>query len=531
MSDRVLKKQRTRSTLDEHPMSEWWHPLKNGKKRPSDVARGSGKLFWFRHDTCGHDFQKSPSKIRKDEPSCPYCVPNSSLFCGARDCLSCFNKSYASLKIESPTWHPTKNGPLEPWLVKKKSEKFCWFFHDRCGHSFESRICEVVAGSSYCPFCSNSRLCGMESCDMCRERSLFSADLLGLTWVVEKNAPLTLLDVAKQSNIWFWFTHDCGHVFQAMPYSIVGQKCGCPFCAEFNSRLCGKLDCQVCFSRSIASVELSALSWHPTKNLPTIRENVHKVSNLAFWFVCNFCSHDVQVQICGAANAKKCKHCSDSKWVHCGDKTCSICVPRSIVMQEQYQYLSSKNDENVWMLALHSEVSVIYDCPLCKHEYVARVASVTLGTWCKCKKNKTEAKVFSAIKEMFPTRDVQKSLYVDWCRNPLTGKCLPFDICIDDKIFIEVDGEQHFMEKKMFSASSLESRKARDIEKMRFALKNGRRIIRIFQIDAWHDKLDWRAELKALVNSDVLKFSFVPTKNETVKAVYEEQRVAIADLL
>mgnify|MGYP001192738833 CR=1 FL=1 len=42
---------------------------------------------------------------------------------------------------------------------------------------------------------------------------------------------------------------------------------------------------------------------------------------------------------------------------------------------------------------------------------------------------------------------------VDWCVNPVTNYKLPFDMIIGDwKIIIDVDGEQHFKDIKIFKS-------------------------------------------------------------------------------
>lgn len=46
-----------------------WHPAKNGKLRPQDLARFSGKPVWWRCRDCGHDWRMSPIARR----ACPSC--------------------------------------------------------------------------------------------------------------------------------------------------------------------------------------------------------------------------------------------------------------------------------------------------------------------------------------------------------------------------------------------------------------------------------------------------------------------------
>ncbi|OGF45173.1 MAG: hypothetical protein A2231_10140, partial [Candidatus Firestonebacteria bacterium RIFOXYA2_FULL_40_8] len=78
-----------------------WHPVKNGKVKPSDVSYSSTRKVWWLCSN-GHEWQtESYHRFRGD--NCPYCS-------GHRACKdnSLLKKNPALAK----EWHPTKNGKL-----------------------------------------------------------------------------------------------------------------------------------------------------------------------------------------------------------------------------------------------------------------------------------------------------------------------------------------------------------------------------------------------------------------------------------
>jgi len=102
---------------------------------------------------------------------------------------------------------------------------------------------------------------------------------------------------------------------------------------------------------------------------------------------------------------------------------------------------------------------------------------------CRCK-NKCENIVRGFLEEVFG-KDRILDGRVDWCVNPVTNYKLPFDMIIGDwKIIIDVDGEQHFKDIKIFkSGLTLEERKKRDKLKEGMANENGYSVIRVDQMD------------------------------------------------
>jgi very-short-patch-repair endonuclease len=87
---------------------------------------------------------------------------------------------------------------------------------------------------------------------------------------------------------------------------------------------------------------------------------------------------------------------------------------------------------------------------------------------------------------------------VDWCKNPLTSRHLPFDFVLrDKKIIIELDGPQHFFQ--VSNWISPDEQFERDRYKERCANENGYFVIRLLQEDVWSDRYDWMMELRDII--------------------------------
>jgi very-short-patch-repair endonuclease len=112
------------------------------------------------------------------------------------------------------------------------------------------------------------------------------------------------------------------------------------------------------------------------------------------------------------------------------------------------------------------------------------------GANCPMCSNKTETKLFDALKPMYPTLITQ--FKQEWCKK---SRCLPFDFCIPDhNIIIELDGAQHF--RQVSNWTSPEDTFKNDLFKEKCANDNGYSVIRILQEDVFGDKYDWLSNLQ-----------------------------------
>ena len=74
---------------------------------------------------------------------------------------------------------------------------------------------------------------------------------------------------------------------------------------------------------------------------------------------------------------------------------------------------------------------------------MARINDIKNGTWCPCKKNKTEQKLYEFLNFIFGEDKIDRNIILDGCKN-ITF--LRFDFRIEKyKIIVELDGLQHFV--------------------------------------------------------------------------------------
>jgi hypothetical protein len=207
-----------------------WHPTKNDKT-PRDMALSSHKKCWFTCDDfdCKHDFNTSLNSITNMGTWCPYC--SNRKLC-ENECKVCYEKSFASSKREK-CWHPTKNekGPRNFFL---NSNKKCWFTCDEpdCKHDFDTTLNNVTNLGSWCPYCSNQKLCENE-CKVCYEKSFaFSERAECWNYNMNEKGPRNFF-LNSTKKIWFTCDNsDCKHDFNTVLYSITNMGSWCPLCVN-----------------------------------------------------------------------------------------------------------------------------------------------------------------------------------------------------------------------------------------------------------------------------------------------------------
>ena len=100
--------------------------------------------------------------------------------------------------------------------------------------------------------------------------------------------------------------------------------------------------------------------------------------------------------------------------------------------------------------------------------------------------------------------------YVKTLTTVLPGESSPvwlaprrFDIhCLTINLFIEVDGEQHFGPSSRFPGCFRERQKL-DAWKMRQALQHEYSTVRVAQVDAASNTVDWRGQLERIIRAEI----------------------------
>lgn len=68
-----------------------------------------------------------------------------------------------------------KKNPLQPEFVFKGTHKKYWFDCDECPYQFEA-IVKNVANGSWCPYCTNQKLCDDKESHDCFNKTMASTD-------------------------------------------------------------------------------------------------------------------------------------------------------------------------------------------------------------------------------------------------------------------------------------------------------------------------------------------------------------------
>ena len=151
----------TGETANDKLKVDCWDTLKNNNIKPRQIAKNSHKKCWFNCDRCNHSFDTRLDNVCKNS-WCPYCSIQVKKLCDEKDCNHCFERSFASYtettandKLKVDCWDTLKNNNMKPRQTAKNSNKKCWFNCDRCNHSFDTRLGDVVCNNNWCPYCKN----------------------------------------------------------------------------------------------------------------------------------------------------------------------------------------------------------------------------------------------------------------------------------------------------------------------------------------------------------------------------------------
>lgn len=395
-----------------------------------------------------------------------------------------FEKSFA-IHEKSKYWSTLNE--FTPDKVFMWSKNKYWFICNKCNHNFDIRLESINVGQ-WCPYCCipSKILCQDINCKSCYEKS-FASHEKSQYWS-NKNE-ITPRHVFKNSNTKYWFNCNiCNHDFNVQLYCInKGTWCG--YCS--NKILCKADNCKICFEKSFASNEKSKY-WSNKNELNPIQ--VVKNSHKKYLFNCNKCNHEFEIMLNHVNIGKWCGYCCNSApKLLCNDNECKSCYEKSFASNEKSQYWSNKNSVTPRQVFKKSSSKYLFICEN-NHDFEMQLSNISNGKWCNKCVNKTETKFLDFIKPLYPS--VISQFKQQWCKNI---KELPFDFCIPEyKIIIEIDGLQHF--KQISNWRTPDEQHNIDIYKQKCANENNYSIIRILQIDIYHDKYDWKNEIIKNIN-------------------------------
>ena len=312
---------------------------------------------------------------------------------------------------------------------------------------------------------------------------------------------------------------DCKHIIIQKPASFE-RNVFCSYCSHH--KLCNDDNCTFCFEVSLASYVTKDKSRYKTEEEAIIEskrrlscwceDNIDKDGNKLtprmvtkssskneYKFKCYKCHHIFLQTTEGISDDRWCQYCCKPTQMLCNDNDCKHCFDNSFASNKMSIYWSTKNEVTPRDVMKSTPTKkYIFNCVTCKNEFLMHTNCISKGRWCPNCKNKTELKLYEALKEIYP--EIKRNFYTEWCVNEETNKKLPFDFVIEKyKIIIELDGDQHFTQVKKWN-NNIDEGFRRDIYKMECAHKNEYKIIRITQKDVYNDSSDWFDKLTMCID-------------------------------
>ena len=378
---------------------------------------------------------------------------------------------------------------------------------ERIGQECRAKAKMTIDGRSYCGrHCmikkemkgectiTQKRLCNNSKCDICHKRSFASHDKVKY-WNYYMNKEIMPRDVFKSSGNKYWFTCDiCNHSFDAR-LDTINRGQWCPYCRG-NHKLCNNSKCDFCLQRSFASHD-KVKYWNYYMNKEIIPRDVFKSSGNKYWFTCDKCIHSFDAQLADINQGRWCPYCGNHKL--CNNSKCDFCLQRSFASHYRSSCWDNvMNKEKPRDVFKSSGDKYWFTCDTCNHSFNAQLNSINQGTWCPTCKNKTESKLREWLTSKYSHVEYQYN--VEWCRNPDTGRYLPFDFYLpDDHKIIELDGMQHFEQVSNWKTPKITQ--DRDKYKQDRVISHGLGMIRISQEDVLNDTFNWQRELIEAISS------------------------------
>ncbi len=325
-------------------------------------------------------------------------------------------------------------------------------------------------------------------CDVCQYE--FASSDISKNWIYEKN-DITPRQVFLSSAKKFWLKcFKCQHEFEKVLCRVKNNDIKCVYCSSY--ALCDNDECNFCFEKSLQSDPRSIFfikSEHNKKPRQIFKKGEEKCT-----FKCDKCIHEfthiihhVTLDNCW------CQFCKNRKF-------CEIfCYNKSFASHENAQYIVDKTID-LSRKRKYSNESHQFKCNKCDNIFYIKLYNASQGHFCPKCVNRTESILFDILIKEYANLQIQTKF--EWCMGE-KKKHFPFDFIIPDKmIIIELDGEQHFKDIKIWT-SSHEEQRMRDVFKMNAANLNKYCVIRLLQTDVLTNKRNWKELLdNAIMNVD-----------------------------
>lgn len=269
------------------------HPTKNPGFGPFHTAPKSNKNIWW---ICphGHEWKGRIDMRTIRNKRCPTChiVENS------------LAKRYPELADE---WHPTKNFPLTPELVRpSKNITVWWQCKNDSSHVWKTKLASRTFSKTPCPQCIKTDNSSRKGKSLQENNPDLSKQ-----WHTTKNK-LTPSDVSPNSRkkAWWICPNNREHIWEANIYNRAVRGRGCPICAN------RALSPENSLAKKYPDI---ASQWHPTKNGELTPNDVSYGSSLKVWWQCKSKEkHEWQeiIHLRTQRNKIECPVCSKSRFAY-----------------------------------------------------------------------------------------------------------------------------------------------------------------------------------------------------------------------
>jgi len=538
-------------TKNENLKIDCWDLIKNNNLTPSNIYKGTNKKYWFKCDdkNCNHFFNLCIKSITKKNNGswCHFCAKYNGKLCDDKECIQCFNNSFASFKgktknenLKIDCWDLIKNNNLTLRNIFKSTRKKYWFKCDEknCEHSFISNIANITILNNWCPFCANKQLCNdKEDCNQCFNKSFASfkevtknGNLKIDCWDKVKNNNILPQNIFKSTGKKYWFKCDdknCGHSFNSNIKNITNNGSWCSYCCIPAQKLCNINNCLVCFNKTFASFKGKTKNgsfkkdcWDLKKNNNLTPINFFKGTNKKFWFKCDEkkCEHSFIISLNNitSLNNHWCPFCNNK--ILCDNKKCISCFDKSFASFKDTVnnklkidcFNIKKNEITPRELFKSSDKKYIFDCNVCNHSFTTRLSDITRKyrfIWCPHCKNKTELKLYNWLLKLDFITNIEREFSPIWCSTKyifLKNKKIEngkyqyrYDFLLvfknGKKLIIELYGCQHFVQVWNWKPPLLQQ--LRDKYKEKKAKQKGIKLITCIQEDVYNNKNNWDTKL------------------------------------
>jgi very-short-patch-repair endonuclease len=213
-----------------HEKSKYWSD--KNKDNPRSILKFSNKKYIF-DCNCGHQNYISLNNLNAGN-WCSYCCNPPQKLCEKEDCVSCYERSFAShnkCKYWSKTNVDKNNKFISARQVFKKCDTIKYkLYCDVCNHEFERALYNVKEDTTHCIYCviPTKILCDEQNCNFCNERSFASHNKSEFWSNKNKYKPR---EVVRGSNNKFVFNCNKLHEFSATLSHIVNGT-WCPICVN-----------------------------------------------------------------------------------------------------------------------------------------------------------------------------------------------------------------------------------------------------------------------------------------------------------